>query len=68
MQSLLLLTYLLRNGSDRVVTSTREHIHDLRQLYDYSCYDEQGRDQGVNSMFIFMCHAENTYFSYTDDA
>ena len=49
-QSLLLLTYLVRNGSERVVTSTREHLHDLRILEQYTCYDEYGRDQGLNGM------------------
>ncbi|KAK2182894.1 hypothetical protein NP493_331g04006 [Ridgeia piscesae] len=47
-KSLLLLTYLVRNGSERVVTSTREHLYDLRQLESYTFTDEFGRDQGVN--------------------
>jgi len=55
MQSLLLLTYLVRNGSERVVTSTREHIHDLRILEEYTCLDEYGRDQGVNGMYTCTC-------------
>jgi len=50
-QSLLLLNYLLRNGSERVVTSTREHMYDLRQLEDFTATDEFGRDQGVNGSF-----------------
>ena len=29
-KSLLLLDYLLKNGSERVVTSAREHVYDLR--------------------------------------
>ena len=48
MQSLLLLNYLVRNGSERVVTSSREHLYDLRGLENYTCVDEQGKDQGVN--------------------
>lgn len=47
-QSLLLLNYLVKNGSERVVTSTREHLYDLRGLENYTCVDEQGKDQGVN--------------------
>ncbi|ELU15830.1 hypothetical protein CAPTEDRAFT_194989, partial [Capitella teleta] len=47
-KSLLLLTYLIRNGSERVVTSTREHIYDLRQLESYTYIDEFGKDQGIN--------------------
>lgn len=34
-QALLLLAYLIRNGSERVVTSAREHIYDLRSLENY---------------------------------
>ena len=48
MQSLLLLNYLVKNGSERVVTSAREHLYDLRGLETYSFHDEHGRDQGIN--------------------
>lgn len=48
MQSLLLLNYLVRNGSERVVTSSREHIYDLRSLENYTFTDENGKDQGIN--------------------
>ncbi|XP_035207484.1 clathrin interactor 1-like [Stegodyphus dumicola] len=47
-KSLLLLGYLVRNGSERVVTSAREHIYDLRSLENYTHIDEFGRDQGIN--------------------
>lgn len=47
-KSLLLLNYLVRNGSERVVTSSREHIYDLRGLENYSFIDEFGKDQGIN--------------------
>ena len=47
-QSLLLLSYLIRNGSERVVTSAREHIYDLRSLENYTFVDEFGKDQGIN--------------------
>ncbi|KAJ4450719.1 hypothetical protein ANN_02149 [Periplaneta americana] len=46
--SLLLLNYLVRNGSERVVTSAREHIYDLRSLENYTYIDEFGKDQGIN--------------------
>nr|XP_046147782.1 clathrin interactor 1-like [Oncorhynchus gorbuscha] len=35
-KALLLLAYLIRNGSERVVTSAREHIYDLRSLENYN--------------------------------
>merc|ERR1712136_684508 len=47
-KSLLLLSYLLRNGSERVVTSAREHLYDLKSLQDYTFHDPQGKDQGIN--------------------
>ncbi|XP_064465800.1 clathrin interactor 1-like [Ornithodoros turicata] len=47
-KGLLLLDYLVRNGSERVVTSSREHIYDLRSLENYTCIDELGKDQGLN--------------------
>lgn len=48
LQSLLVLQYLIKNGSERVVTSAREHIYDLRSLENYTYIDEVGKDQGVN--------------------
>ncbi|XP_076317035.1 clathrin interactor 1-like isoform X2 [Tachypleus tridentatus] len=47
-KSLLVLAYLVKNGSERVVTSTREHIYDLRSLESYHFIDECGKDQGIN--------------------
>lgn len=47
-KSLLLLSYLVKNGSERVVTSAREHIYDLRSLETYTFTDEFGKDQGIN--------------------
>ncbi|XP_006820105.1 clathrin interactor 1-like, partial [Saccoglossus kowalevskii] len=45
---LLLLKYLILNGSERVVTSGREHIYDLKGLEDFQYRDEFGKDQGIN--------------------
>lgn len=47
-QSLLLLNYLILNGSERVVTSAREHVYDMKPLEDYQFSDEHGKDQGIN--------------------
>ncbi|XP_061171574.1 clathrin interactor 1-like isoform X11 [Saccostrea echinata] len=47
-KSLLLLSYLVRNGSERCVTSCREHLYDLRGLESYTFTDEMGKDQGLN--------------------
>lgn len=47
-KSLILLHYLVRNGSERVVTSAREHIYDLKTLEKYTFIDETGKDTGIN--------------------
>ena len=47
-KALLLLNYLLTNGSERVVTVAREHIYELRRLEDFKYIDEFGKDQGIN--------------------
>ncbi|XP_012560638.1 clathrin interactor 1 isoform X2 [Hydra vulgaris] len=47
-KSLLLLRYLITNGSERVVTSARDHLFDMRQLESYQHIDELGKDQGLN--------------------
>nr|XP_023029112.1 uncharacterized protein LOC111517261 isoform X1 [Leptinotarsa decemlineata] len=47
-KALLVLHYLVKNGSERVVTSAREHIYDLRSLENYTYIDDIGKDQGVN--------------------
>ncbi|KAI6654995.1 hypothetical protein LOD99_2284 [Oopsacas minuta] len=47
-KSLLVLHYLVRNGSERVVNSVREHYYDLEPLETYELIDEKGKDQGIN--------------------
>ena len=55
LQALLILHYLVRNGSERVVSSAREHIYDMKPLEEYVFRDEQGKDQGINGQ-----HPHNT--------
>ena len=33
------------------MTSSREHMYDLRSLETFSFVDERGKDQGINSNF-----------------
>ncbi|UJR37787.1 hypothetical protein I4U23_030478 [Adineta vaga] len=47
-KSLLVLIYLIKNGSEKVVTSAREHLYDLKSLENFAYHDEQGKDQGIN--------------------
>ena len=42
------MDYLIKNGSERVVTSAREHVYDLRSLENYTHVDQNGKDQGIN--------------------
>lgn len=44
---MLLLDYLLKNGSERVVGVTRDHLYDMRALEHYTHTDEKGKDQGT---------------------
>ncbi|VDM92852.1 unnamed protein product [Litomosoides sigmodontis] len=47
-KSLTLLHYLLKNGSERVVTNARDHLFEMRTLESYKFIDEKGKDQGLN--------------------
>lgn len=47
-KSLVVLNYLIKNGAERVVTSAREHIYDLKSLENYAYVDELGKDCGTN--------------------
>ncbi|TMS36172.1 hypothetical protein L596_003406 [Steinernema carpocapsae] len=47
-KSLILLNYLLKNGSERVVGNARDHVYEMRSLESYKNHDERGKDQGVN--------------------
>ncbi|CAF2543901.1 unnamed protein product [Rotaria sp. Silwood2] len=47
-KSLLVLLYLIKNGSEKVVTSAREHLYDLKSLESFAYTDENGKDQGIN--------------------
>ena len=49
-KSMLLLDYLLKNGSERVVGVTRDHLYDMRALEHYTHTDEKGKDQGNISL------------------
>lgn len=47
-KSLILLNHLLKNGSERVINATRDHLFEMRSLENYKCVDERGKDEGVN--------------------
>jgi len=45
---------LIKNGSEKVVVSAREHLYDLKSLENFSYHDEYNKDQGMNSKFCFF--------------
>ena len=45
------MNYLIKNGAEKVVSSAREHLYDLRSLESFSFVDDNGKDQGVNSEY-----------------
>uniref|UniRef100_A0A1I8GJP2 ENTH domain-containing protein n=1 Tax=Macrostomum lignano TaxID=282301 RepID=A0A1I8GJP2_9PLAT len=46
-KSLLLLNYLIRHGSERVVTNAREHGYDLRSLESFQFIDERAKTRAL---------------------
>ncbi|CAB3410495.1 unnamed protein product [Caenorhabditis bovis] len=47
-KSLVLLDYLLKNGSERFVSDARDKSYEIRRLESYKYIDEKGKDQGIN--------------------
>lgn len=50
-KALQLLEYLIKNGSERVVDSAKDHIYELKALKNFNYVDEKMKDQGLNGMF-----------------
>jgi len=48
LQSLQLLEYLIKHGSERVVDDSRSHISTLKMLRNFHYIDEKGKDEGIN--------------------
>ena len=47
-QSLQLLEFLIKNGSERVIDDARSHLSLLKMLRQFQFYDQNGKDQGIN--------------------
>ncbi|KAI8888445.1 ENTH-domain-containing protein [Backusella circina FSU 941] len=47
-KSLVLLEYLIKNGSERVVDDARSHISMIKMMKNFHFVDEKGKDQGIN--------------------
>ncbi|VDO90363.1 unnamed protein product [Schistosoma curassoni] len=53
-KSLVVLTFLLKNGSDYVLQSAQDHIYDIRTLESFRYFDENGKDQGMNGKRLIL--------------
>ncbi|KAM7256618.1 hypothetical protein ACFE04_012359 [Oxalis oulophora] len=47
-KALIVLDYLVANGSERVIDEIREHAYQISTLSDFQYIDSSGRDQGNN--------------------
>ncbi|KAI8336124.1 hypothetical protein BC941DRAFT_428371 [Chlamydoabsidia padenii] len=47
-KALVLLEYLVKNGSERVVDDARSHISMIKIMRNFHHIDEKGKDQGLN--------------------
>ncbi|RXW23785.1 hypothetical protein EST38_g2066 [Candolleomyces aberdarensis] len=47
-KALVLLEYLIKNGSERVVDDARSHISTLKMLRNFHYIDDKGKDEGIN--------------------
>ncbi|KAG0250553.1 Epsin-3, clathrin recruitment and traffic between the Golgi and endosome [Actinomortierella ambigua] len=47
-KALVLLEYLVTNGSERVVDEARGHISTIKVLRNFQFVDENGKDEGIN--------------------
>lgn len=47
-QTLQLIEYLIKNGSEKVAGNVQDHINEIRSLTNFQFVDEKGKDQGIN--------------------
>lgn len=47
-QALVLLEFLVKNGSERVVDDARGQVSTIRYLRNFQFVDDKGKDQGIN--------------------
>ena len=48
-QSLIVLEYLIKSGSERVAQQCKENLFSIQTLKDFQYVDKDGKDQGANS-------------------
>lgn len=47
-QALVLLEYLIKNGSERVVDDARSHVSMIKVMRNFYYIDDKGKDEGLN--------------------
>lgn len=63
-QSLTLLEYMLKTGSDRVPQQSLENIHVIKALTEYRYTDKDGKDQVPQ---VFFYHYMNDIYTKVKD-
>ncbi|KAI9496773.1 hypothetical protein BDB00DRAFT_757696 [Zychaea mexicana] len=61
-KALVLLEYLVKNGSERVIDDARAHLSMIKIMRNFHYIDEKGKDQGINSKYIYICKAGSFSF------
>jgi epsin len=51
-KALLLLEYLVKNGSKQVVLEAKVHLLQIKTLKDFQYVDEDRKDVGLSGMFL----------------
>lgn len=50
-QALVLLEYLIKNGSERVVDDARSHVSMVKVMRNFYYIDDKGKDEGLNGKY-----------------
>lgn len=62
-QSLQLLEYLIKHGSERVVDDSRSHLATIKMLRSFHYIDDKGKDEGINGesthVSVRSCHSRH---------
>lgn len=53
-QALVLLEYLIKVGSERVVDDARSHVSMIKVLRNFYYIDDKGKDEGLNGKFVLF--------------
>ncbi len=57
-QSLVVLDFLIKSGSERVTVQCKENMFSIQTLKDFQYMDKEGKDQGTNGVWACVCVVE----------